>query len=95
MEESLKEIYYNAGDTGSYGGVDRLYRRAVEKQVPHISRDAVRDCLSRQRAYTLHKPARRTFPETVSMSAKSISNGRPIWPIWLVYSETMTVIAIS
>ena len=55
-------MYYSADDTGSYGGVERLYRRAVEDQVPHITRNAVRDFLSRQRAYTLHKPARRHFP---------------------------------
>ena len=29
---------------------------------PHITRNAVRDFLSRQPAYTLHKPARRHFP---------------------------------
>ena len=62
MEDSLKKLYYSAEDTGSYGGLERLYRRAVEAQVPDITRDAVRDFLSRQRAYTLHKPARRHFP---------------------------------
>ena len=61
MDERLKELYYSADDTGSYGSVERLYRRAVEYQVPHITRDAVREFLSRQRAYTLHKPARRHF----------------------------------
>ena len=34
----------------------------MEDQVPHITRNAVREFLSRQRAYTLHKPARRHFP---------------------------------
>ena len=48
-------------DTGSYGGVEQLYRRAVESKVPNINREAVRDFLTRQRAYTLHKPARRRF----------------------------------
>ena len=62
MDERLKELYYSADDKGSYGGVERLYRRAVEDQVSHITRNAVRDVLSRQRAYTLHKPARRYFP---------------------------------
>ena len=60
--KDLNNLYYSADDTGSYGGVERLYRRAVEDQVPHITRNAVRDFLSRQRAYTLHKPARRHFP---------------------------------
>ena len=62
MDERLKELYYSTDDTGSYGGVERLYRRAVEDQVPHITRNAVREFLSRQRAYTLYKPARRHFP---------------------------------
>ena len=42
MEEALKEFYYSTEDTGSYGGVERLYRTAVEAQVPGITRDAVR-----------------------------------------------------
>jgi hypothetical protein len=61
MEEALKALYYSAESTGSYGGVERLLRAAVEAHVPDITRDAVRDFLSRQRAYTLHKPARRHF----------------------------------
>ena len=61
MDEALKALYYSADDTGSFGGVERLYRSAVESHVPNITRDAVRDFLSRQRAYTLHKPARRHF----------------------------------
>ena len=61
MDERLKELYYSADDTGSYGGVERRYRRAVEDQVPHITRNAVCDFLSRQRAYTLNKPARLHF----------------------------------
>ena len=60
MDERLKELYYSAEDTGSYGGVDRLYRRAVDV-VPHITRNAVCIFLSQQRAYTLHEPARRHF----------------------------------
>ena len=62
MDERLKKLYYSADDTGSYGGVERLYRPAVEDQVPYITRNAVREILSRQLAYTLHKPARRHFP---------------------------------
>ena len=61
MDEALKALYYSVDNTGSFGGVERLYRSAVESHVPNITRDAVRDFLSRQRAYTLHKPARRHF----------------------------------
>ena len=62
MDAKRKELYYSADDTKSYGGVERLYWREVEDQVFHITRNAVREFLSRQRAYTLHKPARRHFP---------------------------------
>ena len=58
IDATLKEIYYKAEDPGSYGGVERLYQSAKNKG---ISRDQVKDFLSRQHAYTLHKPARRHF----------------------------------
>ena len=61
MDEQLKALYYSAEDTVSYCFVERLYRRAVKAKVPYISRNALRDILSRQRAYTLPKPERRHF----------------------------------
>ena len=61
MEEALSALYYAPGDSGSYGGIERLFRRAKEANVPGVSRDAVRDFLSKQQAYTLHRPARRHF----------------------------------
>ena len=61
MNERLKELYYSGEDTGSYGGVERLYRRAVEDVGRHITRNAVCNFLLQQRPYTLHKPARRHF----------------------------------
>ena len=59
MDEALKALYYSVDNSGSFGGVERHYRSAVEAHVPNITPDAVRDFLSRQRAYTHHKPARR------------------------------------
>ena len=59
MDEQLKALYYSVEGTGSFGGVERLYRRAVKAKVQDISRNAVREILTRQPAYTLHKPARR------------------------------------
>ena len=61
MDERLKELYYSANDTRSYVNVERLYRHAVEHQVPHITPNAVSQILSLQRAFTLNKPARRHF----------------------------------
>jgi len=54
----LKSVYYSAEDSGSYGGAERLYQRVRERG---ISREQVRQFLSKQQAYTLHKPARRHF----------------------------------
>ena len=45
MDEQLKELYYSEEDMGSFGGVERLYRRAVDAKVLTISRNAVRDFL--------------------------------------------------
>ena len=62
MDQALERLYTDAGDSGSYGGIERLYRRAKEAKVPNVSRRAVKEFLSRQQAYTLHRPARRHFP---------------------------------
>ena len=43
MDERLKKLYDSVDDTGSYGGVERLNWRAVEDQILHITRNAVRD----------------------------------------------------
>ena len=80
MDERLKELYYSADDKGSYGGVKRLYRRAVEDQVPHITRNALRNSLSQQRAYTLHKPARRHFPRNRIYVGSFDKQWKADWP---------------
>ena len=54
----LKEIYYNAEDPGSFGGVDKLYRRVKEQG---ITRKEVQNFLRDQRSYSLHKPSRHHF----------------------------------
>ena len=43
----LNDLYYTARDTGSYGGVERLYRRAKEVGIP-VNRADVVDYLARQ-----------------------------------------------
>lgn len=55
-KRTLSETYYNPERPGSYGGVDRL------KRYSGLKRDAVKDWLSYQDAYTLHKPVRYHFP---------------------------------
>ena len=59
--EDLKKLYYDAQDPGSYGGVEKLYRRAKEAGIRNITRAKVRQFLTDQQSYSLHKPARRHF----------------------------------
>ena len=61
MEEALKKLYYNPSGSGSFGGVDRLYRNAIAAKIPNITRAKVCEFLAGQQAYTLHRPARRHF----------------------------------
>jgi len=61
LEQRLNDIYYNAGDAGGYGGEQRLLRRARELGVPGATLTSIRTYLRDQQAYTLHKPARKTF----------------------------------
>ena len=77
MDERLKELSDSADDTGSFGGVEHLYRRAVEHQVLYLSRNAVRHFLSLQLAFTFHKPATRHLFVTVSLSIISLNSCRP------------------
>ena len=55
-ETSLKKHYYRSDRVGSYGGVERLSRVTKQKKTK------VKDWLSFQDTYTLHKPVRKTFP---------------------------------
>jgi len=61
MSASLDKIYHTPGDPGSYGGVDRLLKRAKQLKVSGASRKSVETYLRGQQAYTLHKPARRHY----------------------------------
>src|SRR6267154_2642550 len=53
MDDELKEIYFNPASVGSFGGVNALSKASNRKNV--------KDWLSAQDAYTLHKPVRRKF----------------------------------
>ena len=57
----LKSIYYNPSDPGSFGTAEKLYK-AVKRKGLDISLDYVKNWLSGENTYTLHKPARRNFP---------------------------------
>ena len=59
-DNALRLIYYDPKDSGSFGGVDRLFQRAKES-IPGIKREDVDKFLNKEHAYTLHKPYRRRF----------------------------------
>ena len=68
INKQLGNLYYAAGDPGSYGGVERLYARAKELNMP-IDRDRVRRFLTEQVTYELHKPARHKFKRNQTLVA--------------------------
>jgi hypothetical protein len=68
IERQLHNLYYAAGDSGSYGGVERLYQRARELRIP-VSRPVIRSYLSKQLAYSLHKPVRHKFERNKTYAA--------------------------
>ena len=72
-EEVLKKIYYNPDSPGSFGGVDALFREA-SKRIPTLDIKDVKDWLSGELVYTLHKQARRKFKRNPMMAEKPKEN---------------------
>ena len=60
MDDLLHEIYYDSNNPASYGGVRKLYRNARLRN-PNITYKKVKEWLSGELAYTLHKPVRKNF----------------------------------
>ena len=60
-EKKLANIYLDASQPASFGGLDSVYRAVKQKGKNKISPKQVRDWLSQQDVYTLHKPARRRY----------------------------------
>lgn len=52
MGDSLKNIYFDSGNPGSFGGVERLSKAA------NVSKSGAKKWLAQQDVYTLHKPVR-------------------------------------
>ena len=61
MEKTLTSIYLDQSQPTSFGGLDAVYRAVKEKGKNKISCKQVRDCLSQQNVYAVHKPARRRY----------------------------------
>jgi len=57
LETALLDLYYKADSPGGYGGIDRLMQAAKEVGLQGVTRARVKAFLSRQQAYSLHKPA--------------------------------------
>lgn len=68
METLLRKLYYGTDNPSCYGGVNNLYR-AAKKQIPGIKINDVKNFLSKQETYTLHKPVRRRFPRNKIVTA--------------------------
>jgi hypothetical protein len=60
MDKLLQKIYYDPENEGSFGGIDKLYKKAIEHD-PSITRDDVKEWLSEQLTYTLHKQVVRKY----------------------------------
>ena len=60
IDRQLRNLYYAAGDPGSYGGINRLYNRAKELGIP-ANRKKVEEFLTNQLSYSIHRPARHKF----------------------------------
>jgi transposase InsO family protein len=60
VKDKLRKLYYAPEGAGSYGGVDRLLREARKEGI-QISREKIVEFLADEKAYSLHKPARRTY----------------------------------
>jgi hypothetical protein len=56
----LKSIYYDIKHPASFGSVRSLYKYA-KIRIQNLTLKEVKDWLSEQLSYTLHKPARKTF----------------------------------
>ena len=69
LEKQLKNIYYAAGDTGAFGGANRLFQRAHELGIPATRKD-VEQFLSKQLTYTIHKPAKHKFKRNKTYAAQ-------------------------
>ena len=54
--EKLEKVYFDVGNPGGFGGVNRLVK------VSGLSKPKVEAWLKKQRTYTTHKPARKHYP---------------------------------
>jgi Integrase core domain/Chromo (CHRromatin Organisation MOdifier) domain len=61
IDTKLGKIYYDPRSIGSFGGVNRLTKEAKTRGLRGVTRARVERYLADEHAYSLHKPARRTY----------------------------------
>ena len=60
MDTVLNDLYYTPSNAVSFSSVQKLYNEA-KKYLPNITQSYVKNWLSKQLTYTLHKQARNNF----------------------------------
>lgn len=60
VEPVLENIYFNLNNPSCFSSIKNLYKEA-KKELPSLSRHEVQEWLSKQEAYSLHKPATKRF----------------------------------
>ncbi len=60
VKDRLIQIYYDTKSAGAYVGVSRLLREAARTGLK-VSKSRANAILADENAYSLHKPARRTY----------------------------------
>ena len=68
VDNLLKKLYYNLDSPSSFSSVKRLFN-AAKKQNKKITRQNVKDFLSEQNTYTLHKDRRKRFERNITKAA--------------------------
>ena len=71
----LDDIYKDPADSASFGSVNKLYKKARQRSRRRISKEQVKEYLSGEDAYTLHRAVKRRF-ERVPIYAEHIDS---IW----------------
>jgi len=61
MDQYLQSLYYNPDHAGNFGGVDAVSQEVKNEGRFNISKKIIRDWLSTQDTYTLHKPTRKNI----------------------------------
>ena len=71
ISEVLRNIYYNPRNPASFRSAPKLLKEA-RKYLPQVKINQVRDWLTGELTYTLHKPARRNFKRSKYLVTKPL-----------------------